>query len=1312
MKKAKMLVALLVALLMVFTLVLTACEKHTCEFSTEWTSNDTYHWHKSICEEHPNATADQAAHTWDGDVCSVCKRDRSLNDYRLYITADLTTARTAIGSVNTTIDAAVKAAYDAGVEAIEQANSVSAIQEAFKAAKSAMANCVPYANGIFDYTGLSTAEKTAILGLLENYAIRTGMTGITLFEDGGYAMYNTRVTLGTNNYIPGYGFGTLAEGSLNAPLAKESNEAWKMYWHGINASNPGTANYLNDKGSEVSDFYSYIAGAYYTTFMNSTKDGYDWVPELAVADPEPVGSLNAAGQATTWRFEVRQDLRYNTLGKRADKYNGRAVALEDFETAFKLLLNGKNGLARGDEMTTATGAARIPGAKEYWNLTKNGNVGINNTVDFEKTVGIKVYKENEGQENEKWWFEYTLGAPVNAFYARYYIDSSLYMPVPEEFINDCGWSKDGDLYYLGFNGTKTYSPVDNSLSLGAYTLESWDNQNIVYKKNPFYVHAESKYKIEGVHIHIYEAAQTSPTASFEYFLDGNTDSAGIPYTLLDQYKSDPRTRSTTGSSCFKLNMNALDAATWEKLFGVNGTVTQTPSGEYWDVEPAMSNAHFRSALSYALDRVSFADSRGCIASVDFLSTNYMSDPENGIAYDSTQAHKNAIAGLVNGTDGYGFSLELAREYFRIALRELEASGAYKPGTKENPTVINLEIAWMYPTHEAAYHDVVKQYWEDAFNDESVTGGLYRLNVEFWVGTQWSDVYYNKMMVGQFDLGFGSISGNTLDPLSFMEVLSADQAISGNFTLNWGVDTNSADADILVYNGMRWSYDALLESTQQPTQVLNGSLQSLVSRGDGRFEFLPDSGNIKATLSYEQLSAAQIEDSDFYIYGYVINEAGTALEYAAWSIKSLMGNPTSKDGVTTYTFEIPASEIAKFYFVAGIDLYLSYSVPSEGIPATPMDPQNEIGIIGGWELGLAAAADHGTYSVNEDGDVVAKVTAALLLDGLTTDQLLFYMGGYYEADNARGYAYGEVDLLDYLAEDGIKKNANGTYTFTFVIDAEEFDGLLNLATPTIDLYVMLGSGASLTAAYTTEGWDVVLASAGRSSFKVDEENETVTATLIVAIANGLKTSDLGFVFYGYYEADEAPYYTYDEVDVTSGVKSAVKNENGTYTVTIEIALEHFSGLLEQPGIDLYVRLGDGSNVAFVDGWDVTLAQFGSASVTTDEENGTVVTLTILLAEGLTVDDNVLFAISGYTDELEPVNVVITDVQFKVNEKTGVITITFTVPADLQGLSGEFVITGEDEGVDLAAEQALDFYIVLSDGTMIAIDSWAHVFVPAK
>ena len=734
------------------------------------------------------------------------------DDYKAYVTYDLDLL---YGSIVNELTAdqktAVEKAYNDGKAAIDAAKTLAAVRQAYKDAEAAVAACVPLAEGLITYMAESTQRKTEILGILENFTVTTGITGISLFENGRYVMYNERVTLGTETYITGYGFGVLAEGQLTAPLEYETNEAWKMYYHTLNPKDPGTANYLNDQGSEVADFYGYIGSSLYTNFMNETKNGYDWVPELAITE-RPIAldeDYAETGYSASWKVEVRTGktgLKYNTNSTLRAAFNNRPVELEDYVTPFKLLLTKANNLYRGSEMASST-SNPILGAKEYYEASADGF----NAEAWEK-VGIKV-----GEEDGKEYFYFTFGKKFTQFNAMYYISSSLYAPIPQAFLDEVTVKN-----YLGFNEDKSQTPVDNSLSLGAYTLEAWNSdREVVYKKNPNYVYADTKYAVQGIVITILAAMETDTNAGIKEFLAGHTDAAGIPQDYLEQYKSDPRTRQTTGSSNFKLNVNATSEETWEELFGENGVVTQTAKEKYWDVKPALSNKHFVRGLSYAIDRLEFASARGRVPSVNYFASSYMSDNENGISYNGTDEHKAAVKQLLEDTDGYGFSLQLAQDYFKMALDELVADGAYTPGTKENPTVISIEIAWMYPTDQKDYHDEIKKYLEEAFNDEAVSGGVFELEISFWVGAQWSDVYYNKLMVGQYDLGFGAISGDTLNPLSFMNVLSSDTKISGNFTLNWGVNTNDVDAYPLVFDGKRWSYDGLYTASQQVAIISEG-----------------------------------------------------------------------------------------------------------------------------------------------------------------------------------------------------------------------------------------------------------------------------------------------------------------------------------------------------------------------------------------------------------------------------------------------------------------------------------------------------------
>lgn len=122
----------------------------------------------------------------------------------------------------------------------------------------------------------SYEERAEILGLLEEYAMKNTISGLVLYDDGGYAKYSDRVQFPTNidptkgnpetpgyiagtpqyNYITGYGFGLQSEGSLDPskPLSGlNSNDPYKTYYHTYEGEDPKSLNYMDDKGSVVGD---------------------------------------------------------------------------------------------------------------------------------------------------------------------------------------------------------------------------------------------------------------------------------------------------------------------------------------------------------------------------------------------------------------------------------------------------------------------------------------------------------------------------------------------------------------------------------------------------------------------------------------------------------------------------------------------------------------------------------------------------------------------------------------------------------------------------------------------------------------------------------------------------------------------------------------------------------------------------------------------------------------------------------------------------------------------------------------------------
>lgn len=707
------------------------------------------------------------------------------------------------------------------------------------------------------YKGASASEKEKILGLLEEYAVNNNLTGISLFEDGGYQMFSPTVTLGTDTYITGYGFGTLKEGNITADLAGESNSTWKRYYHTSTSTDPGNVNYMDDKTSTVGDFIEYANAAYFTTQMNQTKDGYEWVGDLSKQNRPEAVNASTDGTATTFRFEVKvgSELKYNTLTSNSElkKYAGREVQLEDYLTPFKILWNKKIGYARAAENLTAS--VGIAGSYDYYNCTDDGI----DEVAFED-VGLKVY-----QENGKNYFEFTLNEATTPFMAMYYINSYMYAPVPMDFIKDLG---NGDLY----DGAKAWgkktdsglTPVDTTLATGAYVLENWEtDKQIVWTKNTM-VDTSDFYKIQGIHIAVLKALATDSEAALNEFLADKLSSCVIPQTQLSKYKTDPRTKQFTGSSVFKLNVNSCDEETWEALFGENGTICQTNKSDYWQVEPAMSNDYFLLGLSYSINRTEFADNRGSVPSVNYFSSNYLIDPENGISYNSTSAHQNAIASRTSqGNLSDGYSLSLAQNYFYKGAQELVSQGKYKSGD-----TIEIEIAWMYQKHITLYGEDIANYFETAFNSSKAKTELgLTLKVTNMAVATWSDVYYSKMMVGQYDLAFGSISGNAYDPLNFMEVLKSDN--SSGFTLNWGTDTNMPG---ISYDGKTWSFDALWQATDtycyvtskgartESSENVQAVLKTSKHNDDNSRTVV-----IKTACAYETDSL--IEDG-FVFYGYV------------------------------------------------------------------------------------------------------------------------------------------------------------------------------------------------------------------------------------------------------------------------------------------------------------------------------------------------------------------------------------------------------------------------------------------------------------
>ena len=757
---------------------------------------------------------------------------------------------------------------------------------------------IDFADGLFDYSAASFTEKAKMLGQLEKFAQDEFIAGIPMYDSAANVLYNSRLTIPSDTFVPNYGFG-VSEGTISAPLtsAQQPVEAYRNYFHSWLNTEPETYNIMNDVTSVASDVMSLVNLSYWSTRFNSTKTGYEWYPQLATTNrPTPLNA-DGNGMATRWRVPVRtgSPLVYNTLSTEPAiaAFNGRAVELEDYLTPFKLMLD--NNWKRATDLASSTSGFK--GVAAYLSEVAKGEDG---NPDF-STVGIKLNVDENA-------IEFEFNRKLSPFYAMYNLSSIIYSPIPASFITAVGGPAE-----FG----KQTNVVNSILSIGVYTPEFRESlKQIVFKKNTTSIES-SRYNFAG-YLYTIISGGTAALIAFDEFLAGKLDAVSIPATRLQEFKSDPRRRKTLGATTFKIQVNATNQERWEELFGVNGSVLTTAEENYWEVEPIMSNKNFLNGVYFAIDREDMAEVTGRNPAPSFFSDAYMIDPENGVSYRGSAEGQAAYAERLPET--FGYSQELARAYFRRAIAEAVAAGEYPVGTVASPTVISLKVHMQTQTSVDIEGALLKQYIETTFNS---IDPRFKLELDTFATANWYDVYYNSMLLGQFDMAVGAISGNTLDPLNFMDVLASDQRTG--FTLSWGADT-AEPSQAIRYDGKAWSFDALYEASQSGAVVAQGRAATLFGLDSSAAASTPVNGKYTVTLGGILLvgsSAVQVNIDAITLWSYATEDD----EYV-WEGDDLddilVVNP---DG--TFLITIPDINVSEGRF--SVDIY--YTVTVAGSPSS-------------------------------------------------------------------------------------------------------------------------------------------------------------------------------------------------------------------------------------------------------------------------------------------------------------------------------------------------------------------------------------------
>ena len=798
------------------------------------------------------------------------------------------------------------------------------------------------ANGTYDFTQLNWKERSKILASLEYYALRNHSAGIPLYDDATYEQFSKRITLPSQKYLTNYGFGTSygtidGEGQMYNSTINEPNAKWRSYFHGYTNTDSGTFNGWNSTGSDVTERTSMISSSYFGVKANSDNTAYEWVGSLSktnapiMLDEEgKVVSADADGYAVRedgsyytkladdgteqkvlyseatsqrWRVKVKTgaDMIYHTAetSKWKSKYDGTTVKLEDYLTPFKALL--MTNMARTAELVSDTSG--FQGAMDFF-YSNNKSKYFD---DWENSgVGIQLNKE-EGA------IEFAFIQPKSSSYARTALSSSLFSPLPQEFLTDLGSGNFvagvGEYGKIGTSKDGSYTDVfDNILTFGAYIPEYWQqNSKLVYKANKDYYEA-ADFHFDGYTEVIFEGTSGDENA-YKAFLNNELDEVTIPLSQLQSHKNDPTVLRTEGSTIIKLNLNTTTDDEWEYYFGEKGVISTHDKNKYWDTKALMSNDDFLDGVYFAIDRKQLADMAGKNPAVSYLSNAYMLDPNGVVSYRSSAEGKGVVANFQRAAGNeYCYSRSLAETYFKRAGDTLIAQGEYEKGEE-----IDLTVVYRYQKTIDNLGSYIKSYIEDAFNSANKNNGL-TLNLNLEVGgTQYTDTY-TRMDHGEFDMAEGAVSGNVLNPLDFMNTLSTNKSLNQGFCLSWGKRTDqlheagSTDRYAATYNGVDFSYDALWNATQSFTPVDEGLATPVGNNATLTYNASKKTAEFKA-----EFSPQVVDDEGNCLYQFSIPEGVAVIASnqqggfdGGYYTKAYSALKTNLNG--EISFSLPTSEI--------------------------------------------------------------------------------------------------------------------------------------------------------------------------------------------------------------------------------------------------------------------------------------------------------------------------------------------------------------------------------------------------------------------
>lgn len=684
-----------------------------------------------------------------------------------------------------------------------------------------------------------TEVRNKFFQAAELYLLETMHGGIPTFSNSGYQMYHESIVPYSDEYVPVMGFGTefsdvkaglddSTRGEGGNPIVFATGgigqEGDKTYRSTL-AQNPTTFQQWLYDDSTSSDVITLFLDAPYVFRFNQDSSGYTLVPGMTTDFPYAMVDGNAVkpdlddeGQllegkeqtiAKTWRIDIRDDLQWtyhpDTIKQFPDLADTPEITAEDFVETYKMAI--EEGWFRA-----------ISGGGDFFSSSQkivNAEKFYEGKADW-ADVGIKHIDATDGNSGS---IEFTFENDMSEWNVRYWLGSFVMGPIDRDLYDALEPANESEVNPYGT--TVAYTAYN-----GPFRLDTYQPDKLVsYVKNPNYSRKDD-YKFTHWNYAVIEDAEVR----WQEFLDGHLDAASVPSTAYEAYQEDPRIKFVPGTTTFRIMINGLGTDEAQKAMFPDSN---------WSPDPLLANHNFKRAMYFAIDREKLAHEvmKTSTPQMYHFTDAYLVDALTGIPFrNSPEADKEIYDEVGLSTDTHGYSLDAAKQWWKAAVDELFAKGVYKSGD-----VVEIDFRVFSGSQaQTDFGDFIKQTFEETF---TAANANHNLSVKVTVTpTAFPDIYYDYMMGGNFDLSVGGISGSSLDAASFLDVYCDDDR--GGFTLNWGIDTTSANIPIeYTFEGeLRkeyWSFNAITAALNGTVTVVDGEevLKPTISLDKDEFKAL-------------------------------------------------------------------------------------------------------------------------------------------------------------------------------------------------------------------------------------------------------------------------------------------------------------------------------------------------------------------------------------------------------------------------------------------------------------------------------------------